>query len=246
MSHQNLLHDSADELGPIRIFDDGQYRVLSFAEGDEQSRIRLSTPHILQHEYTQAMMLPLLFCDPKRVCILGLGGGALLHALHHTIPAIHITAVELRQEVMDAAEMYFKLPRGKRITLSVANAIDCMAEGLPKKVDLLMTDLYNTEGMDRGVLQASFIENCAKNIKDDGWLALNCWMNDKNNQDLTDIIKKHFIDVRALDTGGGNWVIIAGKRMNHGNAKELKAHALSLSNHMGFQLTKWLSRLSAV
>lgn len=246
MSHQNLLHDSADELGPIRIFDDGQYRVLSFAEGDEQSRIRLSTPHILQHEYTQAMMLPLLFCDPKRVCILGLGGGALLHALHHTIPAIHITAVELRQEVMDAAEMYFKLPRGKRITLNVANAIDCMAEGLPKKVDLLMTDLYNTEGMDRGVLQASFIENCAKNIKDDGWLALNCWMNDKNNQDLTDIIKKHFIDVRALDTGGGNWVIIAGKRMNHGNAKELKAHALSLSNHMGFQLTKWLSRLSAV
>ena len=36
MSHQNLLHDSADDLGPIRIFDDGQYRVLSFAEGDEQ------------------------------------------------------------------------------------------------------------------------------------------------------------------------------------------------------------------
>jgi len=31
-------------------------------------------------------------------------------------------------------------------------------------------------------------------------------------------------------------VIIAGKRMNHGNAKELKAHALSLSNHMGFPI----------
>jgi len=31
-SPENLLHDSADDLGPIRIFDDGQYRVLSFAE----------------------------------------------------------------------------------------------------------------------------------------------------------------------------------------------------------------------
>ena len=246
MSHQNLLHDSADELGPIRIFDDGQYRILSFAEGDEQSRIRLSTPHILQHEYTQAMMLPLLFCEPKRVCILGLGGGTLLNALHYTVPAIHITAVELRQEVMDAAEMYFKLPKGKRISLEVANAIDYMAEGLPKKVDLLMTDLYNTEGMDRSVLQASFIENCAKNIKEDGWLALNCWIDQKNNHELTAIIKQHFNDVRALDTGSGNWVIIAGKRMNHSNAKELKAAAQKLSDKMGFQLTKWLSRLSEI
>ena len=246
MSHQNLLHDSADELGPIRIFDDGQYRILSFAEGDEQSRIRLSTPHILQHEYTQAMMLPLLFCEPKRVCILGLGGGTMLNALHHTVPAVHITAVELRQEVMDAAEMYFKLPTGKRITLDVANAIDYMAEGLPKKVDLLMTDLYNTEGMDRAVLQASFIENCARNIKEDGWLALNCWIDQKNNQTLTDIIKKHFNDVRALDTGTGNWVIIAGKRKNQSNIKELKAAAQKLSDKMGFQLTKWQSRLSEI
>ncbi|NLQ16332.1 spermidine synthase [Marinomonas sp. M1K-6] len=246
MSHQNLLHDSADELGPIRVFDDGQYRILSFAEGDEQSRIRLSTPHILQHEYTQAMMLPLLFCEPKRVCILGLGGGTLLHALHHTVPAIHITAVELRQEVMDAAEMYFKLPKGKRITLDVANAIDYIAAGLPKKVDILMTDLYNTEGMDRSVLQASFIEHCANNIKEEGWLALNCWVDHKNNQALIDIIKQHFNDVRALDTGSGNWVIIAGKRMNHDNAKELKASAQKLSDKMGFQLTKWLLRCKSL
>lgn len=246
MSHQNLLHDSADELGPIRVFDDGQYRILSFAEGDEQSRIRLSTPHILQHEYTQAMMLPLLFCEPKRVCILGLGGGTLLHALHHTVPAIHITAVELRQEVMDAAEMYFKLPRGKRITLEVANAIDYLADGLPKKVDLLMTDLYNTSGMDRGVLQASFIENCANSIKEDGWLALNCWIDNKNNTELTEIIKRYFNDVRALDTGTGNWVIIAGKRANTETAKELKNRAQKLNNTLGFQLTKWLSRLTSL
>lgn len=246
MNHQNLLHDSADELGPIRVFDDGQYRILSFAEGDEQSRVRLSTPHILQHDYTQAMMLPLLFCEPKRVCILGLGGGALLNALHHTVPAVHITAVELRQEVMDAAELYFKLPRSKRITLEVANGVDYMAAGLPKKVDLLMTDLYNTEGMDRAVLQASFIEHCANNIKEDGWLALNCWVDHKNNIELTDLIKTHFNDVRALDTGSGNWVIIAGKRSNQDNSKELKATAQKLSNQLGFPLTKWLTRLSTI
>lgn len=246
MAHQNLLHDSADELGPIRVFDNGQYRILSFAEGDEQSRIRLSTPHVLQHEYTQAMMLPLLFCEPKRVCILGLGGGCLLTALHHSIPAIHITAVELRQEVMDAAEMYFKIPKGKRITLDVANAVDYIAEGLPKKVDILMTDLYNTQGMDRAVLHNSFIENCAKNIKEDGWLALNCWIDQKNNHELTELLKVYFNDLRALDTGSGNWVIIAGKRKNHSNAKELKATAQKFGLLLDIPLNRWLSRLTSL
>ena len=246
MSNHNLLHDSADELGPIRVFDDGQYRVLSFAEGDEQSRIRLSKPHILQHEYTQAMMLPLLFCQPKRICLLGLGGGALLHALYYAISGVQITAVELRQEVLDAAKMYFKLPQGKRITLDVANATDYLEEGLPKKVDLLMTDLYNTEGMDRAVLQESFILNCAKNIKEDGWLVLNCWNDYKSHDVLHELIKAHFIDVRALDTGTGNWVIIAGKRKDALNVKELKANANKIGLQLEIPLGKWLSRLNAI
>ena len=36
MNQHNLIHDSADEYGAIRVIDDGQYRILSFAEGDEQ------------------------------------------------------------------------------------------------------------------------------------------------------------------------------------------------------------------
>ena len=246
MNHQNLLHDSADEYGPIRVFDDGKYRILSFAEGDEQSRIRLSTPHILQHEYTQAMTLPLMFCQPKRICILGLGGGTLLSALYKAIPSVQITAVELRQEVLDAAQMYFKIPQGKRIKLEVGNALDYIEQGLDKKVDLLMTDLYNTEGMDRGVLQETFIENCAKNIKENGWLSLNCWSDDKKNLELILTIKKYFTDVRALDTGTGNWVIIAGKIKNHSNAKELKSLANKVGLELEIPLNKWQVRLSEI
>ena len=244
MKQHNLIHDSADEYGAIRVIDDGQYRILSFAEGDEQSRIRLASPHILQHEYTQAMMLPLLFMQPKRVCILGLGGGALVNALYHSVPSIQITAVELRQEVLDTAQMYFKLPQGKRINFVVDNAASFLDKGLDKKVDLLMTDIYHTDGMDRSVLESSFIENCATNIKQDGWLALNCWSDYKHHQELTELIKKHFVDVRALDTGTGNWVIIACKKQHNQNAKALKALCQKLANTLEIPLSKWLSRLN--
>ncbi|KZN12419.1 spermidine synthase [Marinomonas sp. TW1] len=244
MSQHNLLYDAADEFGPIRVFDDGQYRILSFADGDEQSRIRLSTPHVLQHEYTQAMMLALLFCQPKRVCILGLGGGTLIHALYHAVPSVQISAVELRADVLDAAELFFKLPRGKRIQLTLDNAIDHVEQGLDKKVDLLMTDIYNTHGMDIHVLAPSFIENCAKNIKETGWLVLNCWIDQKHNDDFTQCLKEHFRSVSALDTGSGNWVILAGKQKPDHTAKELKTMAQKLSNTLGFSLNKWLTRLT--
>lgn len=244
MSQYNLLHDSCDEFGPIRVFDDGQFRILSFADGDEQSRMRLSTPHILQHEYTQAMMLSLLFCQPKRICLLGLGGGTLIHALYHAIAGVHIHAVELRQEVLDAAEMYFKLPKGKRISLALDNAVDHIAAGLDRKVDLLLTDIYNTQGMDVSVLAPSFIADCAKNIKEKGCLVLNCWIDQKHNDELTRVIKQHFCHVSALDTGTGNRVIIALKKAPDQTGKELKNAAQKLSNELGFSANKWLSRLT--
>lgn len=243
MNYINLLHDSADEFGPIRVYDDGKFRILSFADGDEQSRIKLATPHILQHEYTQAMALSLIFCQPKRVGILGLGGGTLLSALYHAVPSIQITAVELREEVIESAKMYFKLPQGKRIQIEHADAQEYIKQGFSKKVDILMTDLYNTDGMERGVLQESFIDNCAKQIKDDGWLVLNCWANHKDDPTLISILKKQFNDIRALDTSTGNWVVLAGKRKNDMNLKELKATSLKVSNQLGVPLAKWLSRL---
>lgn len=243
MDHQNLIHDSADEYGPIRVFDDGQFRILSFADGDEQSRIRLATPHVLQHEYTQAMMLSLLFCQPKRICILGLGGGSLLNAFYHSVPSIHITSVELRCEVIEAAKMFFKLPQGKRIELIEDDAKSFLEQGLSRKVDILMTDIYKTDGMDRSVIQEDFIMNCWKNLKEEGWLVLNCWTEHKDNSNLISLLKRSFYDIRTLDTGSGNWVVLAGKKKDTKTNKELKVIAQKISDKLGFSLTKHLSRL---
>ena len=55
----SLIFETQDEFGVISVYDDGKYRILSFAEGDEQSRVQIKSPHVLQHEYTQAMLLAL-------------------------------------------------------------------------------------------------------------------------------------------------------------------------------------------
>jgi len=246
MTTSNILYNCDDEHGNITVLDDGQFRILSFAKGDEQSKQKLSTPFVLQHEYTQAMMLVLLFKQPKRVTILGLGGGCLLSTLHHHIAGINITAVELRPSVIDIAERFFRLPKGKKVTIIEQCANQYLDRNDQKKVDILFTDIYNTKGMDESVLQQRFIEQCNRNIKDDGWLVLNCWSEHTNHPELIESLREYFLDIRALDTGCGNWVLLASKSFQEPSEKQLKNQAQKLSTELGFNLTKWLSRLNEV
>ena len=113
----DILCQRQDAFGPITVTDDGTCRTLAFADHDAQSCCLKTAPQLLQYDYTQAMLLVLLFCQPKRVWLLGLGGGSLATALHHFIPGIHITAVELRPAVIELAYRYFQLPHSKRLAV---------------------------------------------------------------------------------------------------------------------------------
>lgn len=246
MSDTHLVFYAKDELGEMKVHDDGQYRLLSFADGDEQSRINIAKPHVLQHEYSQSMMLSLLFKTPKRLTVLGVGGGCLISSMHACVPGIQITGVELRPQVVQIAKEYFNLPASKRIQIVEQDAKVYIADSSHKKVDLLFTDLYHAHGMDKGVLREQFIEQCDNQLKPNGWLVINCWEEEYNYLDLVELLRTYFIDIRSVNTGAGNWVIFAGKLLDHQSGKQLKQEAQKLGNHLGFPLTKWLNRLESV
>lgn len=246
MQNSQVIYDCQDEYGKMTVHEDGQYRLLSFTEGDEQSRISLAKPNVLQHEYTQAMMLSLLFCTPNRATVLGLGGGCLIRALFDTVPGIKLTAVELRPDVIDIAEKYFYLPKSKRLNVFAQDAKKYMAKKQDKKVDLLFTDIYLEQGMDKAVIAENFIENCDNQLKSNGWLVINCWEDEDNYTYLIELLRQYFIDIRSVNTNSGNWIIFAGKQMDYQTSKALKQEASKLSSSLDFQLTKWLNRLAEV
>ena len=70
-----------DDIGVIVVFQRANKRILSFDYSLEQSCVYMEKPYYLAHEYTQAMLLGLLFVDAKHVTLLGLGGGGLVHCL---------------------------------------------------------------------------------------------------------------------------------------------------------------------
>ncbi|MGB1239890.1 MAG: spermidine synthase [Pseudomonadales bacterium] len=235
---QSYLHTQSDAYGDIAVLREDDYRILSFGVGDEQSRQLTAKPHQLQHAYTQAMLLPLLWLAPKRVLILGLGAGSLLSALHHAVPGVRITAVELRQAVIDIAIRYFRLPQSKKIELHCAEAGAFMTTGLAKKQDLILTDLYLDHGMDAVQVGAQYIAQCAAQLKAEGWLVLNCWGELNEHTALLEQLEQRFNCVSSCDCGEGNMVIFASQQGVSLDRSALKGRIAQLSTRLDYDLAR--------
>ncbi|QFU21411.1 fused MFS/spermidine synthase [Shewanella eurypsychrophilus] len=242
MQDEQILHQSEDEFGPLIVLDDKHMRVLSFGDNDEQSKLLKSEPHLPQHLYLQAMLLVLLFIKPKRVIILGLGGGGLIHALRNFDRGLKVTAVELRQGVIDIAKRYFQLPIGKKLTVEHQDAKQFLAKREHKKADVIFADIYDGQGVDESQLTEAFIADAAAMIKADGYLVLNCWKEHSQNLALLGHLQKHFVNVRACLTGSGNWVVFAGKQGCDMGAAEIKRSANQLGLQLDFNIGRHLSR----
>ena len=83
-----LEHEEVSAFSRIRVRRDGDVRALTFVRdnGQEavQSRVNLTAPHTLMAPYTRAMFAGYLYQPhPRRVLIVGLGGGAMVRFLTH-------------------------------------------------------------------------------------------------------------------------------------------------------------------
>ncbi|MEH6444733.1 MAG: fused MFS/spermidine synthase [Oceanospirillaceae bacterium] len=243
MNTPKYLYTQTDEYGDIAVMEEGDCRILSFGVGDEQSIQLTQQPHLLQHAYTQAMMMSLLFCEPKRVLLLGLGAGSLLQAMRHSVAGVRIEAVEIRQAVIDIAKKYFRLPTSKKISLHCEDASAYLKRGVSKKVDLIMTDLYTDEGMQAVQVSNEYIDLCTAQLKVNGWLVLNCWGRENDHSELLSYLRKQYADVRSCESGDGNLIIFAGRQKDGTSAPDLRTAADRLSLTVGFSLQRYLGKL---
>jgi spermidine synthase len=83
------------------VVDNGPRRFLHFDFGAVQSVMEMSSPVRLALAYTRKMMAFLLFNRaPKRILLLGLGGGSLAKFCYANLPAALLTAVEVNRDVI--------------------------------------------------------------------------------------------------------------------------------------------------
>ncbi|MBV1787560.1 spermidine synthase [Marinobacterium sp. D7] len=231
-----------DQYGVVRVLEEGNRRILSFGDGDEQSSVLKSDSTALQHEYTRAMLLVLAFTEPKQVLSLGLGAGGLNTCLHERFPGIKQQVVELRPAVITAAQRFFRLPRGRRLELHQMDAGAFLSGPSQAGFDLIFSDIYGPEGMDEQQIDPLFLQRCAERLKAKGWLVLNCWREHEGSE-LINLLSGLFSDIRGVTTSEGNWVVYAGMEGCAHSSSHMKRNLKVLEKQLGFSLSPSFKRL---
>lgn len=150
---------------------------LRFESGVSQSRMRVDAPDELVVDYTRTMLGALLWQpSPRRIGMVGLGGGSQAKFCLHHLPDASIEAFEIDARVL-AMRQDFHVPDDDRLQLVHGDA----AQFMPQRrgaYDLLLIDGYDTTGIPAVLSTQSFIDDCRGALAADGVLATNLFSAD--------------------------------------------------------------------
>jgi spermidine synthase len=229
-----------DEWGEIYIMDDGDFRILMFDYLYEQSKMRLSAPHVPVFDYTKAMLAVVRFQRPQTALLLGLGGGSLVRCLHQVFPELKQTVVEIRPLMIEMAVSHFKLPVSEHLQIIQSDAKLYLQQGAGQ-FDIIMADLFWALAMDPMQSQKDFLLLCRRNLAPNGWLVINYDQKDHVKPELVSILYQYFDDVFLYVTPNGNAVLYAGA-LKHSVSQSRQIAKLQ---HLGLKLESDFETIAA-
>ncbi len=174
-----VVHSERSLYRNILVTEEYSRRCLQFSvkrDQRSQSCINLNYPKQMVFSYTKMMMASLLLnSTPKRILIIGLGGGTLPMALSQLLPESEITAVEIDAAVVKVAEDFFRFRKSKSVVVEVQDARVFGKRAALKKLkyDLIMLDAYNGDYIPEHLLTREYLEECKKLLSDNGVLVAN-------------------------------------------------------------------------
>ena len=190
-----LEHEEESAYSRIRIRNDGEVRAMTFVRdnGQEviQSRINLRAPHTLVSPYARGMFASYLYHpQPRRVLIVGLGGGAMVRFLTHHEPQVEIDAVEIDPAVVRLAGEYFGVREGGNVRVHTADAVK-FVEASAEHYDLILMDAFlrpsddtDTTGVPAALKTQAFLGRLKQSLAPGGVVAFNINEHEKMADDI--------------------------------------------------------------
>jgi len=155
------------------VIDDGKSRYLYFNVRLMQSEMSLKAPNDLAIRYTQKMMAFLLFQPrPKRIVLIGLGGGSLIKFCYHKMPGTQLTAVELDPDVIAFRDTFLLPPDDERLQVLEADGAQFL-ETTEKGIDALLVDAFDKTGFAPSLANREFFDNAFAKLSGNGVLVIN-------------------------------------------------------------------------
>lgn len=219
IAQAEVLHQQRSMYRNLSVEQQGDLRCLKFHTRErysQQSCILVSQPEKLVFHYTKQMLASLLFVEqPKRILIIGLGGGSLSNSLNSLYPDAEIVNVELDDAVFKVAREFFNYRENQQVKTVVQDGRLYVKRALLKQqqFDLILLDAFNGDYIPEHLMTKEFLQECQSLLSANGVLAANTFSVSKLYQAESATYQAVFGDFYQVEVNrSNNRIIIAAKQ----------------------------------
>ncbi len=204
----------------IIVTEDYSRRCLRFTitrrTGQNQSCQFLDKPDELVFPYAKMTLSSLLVQDnPKRILIIGLGGGTLPNVYSALFPNAEIIISEIDEAVLRVAEEFFDFKQTDKIKVDIGDGRVYIKRAALRgeKFDLVIIDAFNGEYIPEHLMTEEFLREVNQLLSENGMTVSNTFsgsrLYDAESQTYHNVFGE-IINLRMPNTG--NRIIIASKQ----------------------------------
>ncbi len=226
-----IIHEQKSMYRNIVVAQGGSVRCMSFGKRHgRQTCVDLAAPERLVLLYTQGL-LAALFVEPRprRVLVIGLGGGAIPMALRAIDPAVHVDAVEVDPAVAEVARRFFGLREDPHLRVHVEDGRVFVRQQLRERAvyDLVVIDAFERTWAPEHLQTVEFFRQVEQLLAPGGVLAANTYASGPLQQHEAATYQAVFGALVQLDMGMGNRILLA-RRGGLPPLAELRARGIQL------------------
>lgn len=237
---QKVLYEKQSRYNTIVVTEDEQgLRTLLFEKyGARQSVVKLGDPDHLELPYARAMPVGLAFVEkPRRVLIVGLGGGTIPGFLHKHYPQATIDVVDIDPDVVAVAKKFFGFREDATMHAYVGDGRKFI-EKCRNRYDIIFLDAFGAEDIPYHLTTREFLEAVRRALSPQGVAVGNVWSRSANPlyDSMVRTYQEVFDELYIFDVqGAGNKVFVAVPRQQRIKRDDLARRARAISKEKQFR-----------
>ncbi len=240
-AEEKTLYRKASPYATIVVTEDEQgLRILRFDNdpADAQSIVKVGDPDQIEFEYVQVMPVGLaLVKEPKRVLVVGLGGGSLPMLLRKHYPKMTINVVDIDPDIVEVAKKYFGFREDDAMHVFVVDGRRFI-EKCKQPYDIIFLDAYGTTEIPYDLATKEFLAATRRATAPNGIVVGNVWSQEINHlhDAMLRTYQEAFDDVYVITISTcGNEVFLALPNKTPLDRADVAKRATQLSKDTAFR-----------
>src|SRR5882672_9691866 len=240
-SAQTVIYERASPYNTIIVTEgpNGLRTLLFERGGGRQSVVKPGDPDHLELPYARVALAGLALCEePRRILVVGLGGGTLPMFLRKHYPAATIDAAEIDPDVVDVAKKFFGFIEDGHLRAHVGDGRQFIEKARQADYDIIFLDAFGAHDVPKQLTTQEFLQFTRRALKPSGVVVSNVWRPASNPlyDSMVRTYQEAFDELLILDVPGDvNNIFLALPRVQPLGQSELALLARKISTAKRFR-----------